>query len=97
VDKVYEATLDGTPGPDVVEAFQRGVRLEDEDEPTAPAKLEILGDRRARVTLHEGRYHQVRRMFAACGLHVTTLKRTHFGEWALGDLPEGTWRALPLP
>jgi 16S rRNA pseudouridine516 synthase len=97
VDKVYEATLDATPGPEVAAAFERGVRLEGEDEPTRPARLELLGERRAQVTLSEGRYHQVRRMFAACGLHVTALTRTRFGEWALGELPEGEWRALPLP
>lgn len=97
VDKVYEATLDATPGPEVVAAFERGLRLDGEDEPTLPARLEVLGERRARVTLSEGRYHQVRRMFAACGLHVEALKRTRFGDWALGDLPEGAWKALPLP
>jgi 16S rRNA pseudouridine516 synthase len=87
VDKVYEATLDATPG----------ILLDGEDEPTLPAKLEVLGDRRVQVTLSEGRYHQVRRMFAACGLHVEALKRTRFGEWSLGELPEGEWTALPLP
>ncbi|MEW6431692.1 MAG: pseudouridine synthase [Myxococcota bacterium] len=97
VDKVYEATLDATPGPDVVAAFERGILLDGEDEPTLPAKLEVLGDRRVQVTLSEGRYHQVRRMFAACGLHVEALKRTRFGEWSLGELPEGEWTALPLP
>lgn len=97
VDKVYEATLDATPGPDVLAAFERGILLDGEDEPTLPAKLEVLGERRAQVTLSEGRYHQVRRMFAACGLHVVALKRTRFGDWSLGDLPEGEWTPLPLP
>jgi len=97
VDKVYEATLDATPGPDVIAAFANGVLLDGDDGVTLPATLEVLGDKRAQVTLREGKYHQVRRMFAACGLHVTALKRTRFGEWALGDLPEGAWRALPLP
>jgi 16S rRNA pseudouridine516 synthase len=97
VDKVYEATLDGTPGPEVIARFAAGVKLDGDEDETMPAKLEVLGERRAQVTLREGKYHQVRRMFAACGLHVVALKRTRFGPWTLGDLPEGAWRALPLP
>jgi 16S rRNA pseudouridine516 synthase len=97
VDKVYEATLDATPGPEVIAAFAKGVQLDSEEGVTMPATLEVLGDRLARITMREGKYHQVRRMFAACGIHVTALKRTRFGEWALDDLPEGEWRALPIP
>ncbi len=46
--------------------------------------------------MEEGRYHQVRRMFAATGLHVHALHRTRFGEYAVEGLPEGEWKALPL-
>ncbi len=46
------------------------------------------------MTVTEGRYHQVRRMFAAVGHHVVTLHRVAVGDLALGDLPSGTWRVL---
>jgi 16S rRNA pseudouridine516 synthase len=48
------------------------------------------------VTLTEGKYHQVRRMFAAGGATVLTLHREKFGALTLGDLVPGTWRELPL-
>ena len=99
VDKTYVVTLDAEPGDELISAFTRGVELKEggERETTLPATLRLLGDRRAEVTVREGRYHQVRRMFAAYGLHVVALHRTRFGEWELGDLPEGHWHELPLP
>ncbi|MCC6336428.1 MAG: rRNA pseudouridine synthase [Myxococcales bacterium] len=97
VDKVYEATLDGTPDPQVIAAFAKGVALDGEEGVTLPARLEVLGERLAQVTVREGKYHQVRRMFAACGLHVAALKRTRFGDYSLEELPEGEWRPLPVP
>ena len=60
----------------------------------APVELEVLDPRRVRVTLKEGRYHQVRRMFAAVGNHVETLHRSAVGGLELGDLPAGAWREL---
>ena len=63
-------------------------------EALAPAKLEVLGARQARLTLTEGRYHQARRMFAAVGNHVEKLHRSRVGGLTLGDLPEGKWRIL---
>jgi 16S rRNA pseudouridine516 synthase len=69
--------------------------LNGETKPLLPAGLEALGEREALVTLHEGRYHQVRRMFAAAGNHVTALKRIAIGGLRLPeDLPEGAWREL---
>jgi 16S rRNA pseudouridine516 synthase len=99
VAKVYLATLDREPGPEVAEAFARGLELQEATErvKTLPATVRLLGDRRVEVTLREGKYHQVRRMFAALGLHVEALQRTHFGQWGLGELAPGAWRALPLP
>lgn len=96
VEKTYVATLDAEPGEELIAAFARGIELREGGalERTLPAKLTLLGARRAEVTVQEGRYHQVRRMFAAHGLLVTALHRTRFGEWALGDLAEGQWRAL---
>jgi 16S rRNA pseudouridine516 synthase len=99
VEKTYVATLDGDVTDATVRAFAEGVPLREGGvvEPAQPARLEALGPGRARVTVDEGRYHQVRRMFAACGLTVTALERTRFGAWTLDGLAPGEWRALPLP
>ena len=95
VAKVYEATLARPLRGDEVKVFASGkLRLESDDTPLLPAELEVLGPQRARLTLHEGRYHQARRMFAAVGNHVETLHRTQVGGLTLGDLPSGQWRAL---
>jgi len=67
--------------------------LEADDIPCRPAELEVTGERTVNVVLHEGRYHQVRRMFAAIGNHVTGLTRTHIGDLSLAslDLPAGKY------
>lgn len=97
IEKVYEAELDRDLDPALVEAFASGtVMLRGEDKPCLPAKLEILGPRTARLTLTEGRYHQVRRMFASQGWHVEKLHRTRCGEHELGDLKPGEWRMVSL-
>ena len=54
----------------------------------------MTSERTARVTLTEGRYHQVRRMFAAVGNHVEALHRAQFGPLSLDGLAEGEWRIL---
>jgi 16S rRNA pseudouridine516 synthase len=95
VTKVYEATLAQDLRGDEGELFAGGtLLLESEKEPLAPAQLEVLGPRHARLSVTEGRYHQVRRMFAATGNHVETLQRISVGGLVLGDLPLGEWRAL---
>jgi 16S rRNA pseudouridine516 synthase len=95
VTKVYEATLAQDLRGDEGELFAGGsLLLESETEPLAPAALEVLGPRHARLSVTEGRYHQVRRMFAAAGNHVETLQRVSIGALALGGLPLGEWRAL---
>ena len=68
--------------------------LRGEDKPCLPARLEVTGERTAALTLTEGRYHQVRRMFAASGNHVEALHRSRFGPLALDGPQEGTWRTL---
>jgi 16S rRNA pseudouridine516 synthase len=70
--------------------------LRGEDKPCLPAKLELLGPRTARLTLTEGRYHQVRRMFASQGWHVEKLHRTRCGEYSLDDLQPGQWRLVSV-
>ncbi|WP_332660368.1 pseudouridine synthase [Brevundimonas sp.] len=96
VAKVYRATLarplDGTEG-DVFAAG--GLVLEGEDKPLSPAVLEVLSPTEARLTVTEGRYHMVRRMFAAVGNHVEELHRERVGGLALpDDLAPGEWRLL---
>lgn len=93
--KVYEATLARPLRGDEAAIFAAGtLMLESETKPLLPAELDVLDAQRARLTLHEGRYHQARRMFAAVGNHVESLHRVSVGGLALGELPEGQWRAL---
>ncbi|TWH17853.1 MULTISPECIES: pseudouridine synthase [Pseudoxanthomonas] len=93
--KVYEAGLAEDLRGDEAQLFASGTLvLEGEDTPLLPARLEVLGPRRARLVLHEGRYHQVRRMFAAAGNRVLALHRPQVGGLELGGLPEGQWRQL---
>jgi 16S rRNA pseudouridine516 synthase len=95
VTKVYEATLAQDLRGDEGALFASGtLMLETEKEPLAPAVLDVVGPRQARLTVTEGRYHQVRRMFAAAGNHVETLQRISVGGLTLGTLPPGEWRAL---
>ncbi len=93
--KVYRATLANDLRGDEAALFASGtLMLDEEATPLLPAELEVLDARNARLTLHEGRYHQVRRMFAAVGNHVEALHRERIGGLTLGDLPEGQWQTL---
>ncbi len=93
--KVYEAQLANDLQGDEAETFASGtLMLAGESLPLSPATLEVLGPRSARVTVTEGRYHQVRRMFAAVGNHVNALHRSAIGGLTLGELPLGQWCAL---
>ena len=77
--KVYLVQTANVIGPDVAEAFHSGLLLRSESSPTKPARLRLLAPDRAEVTLCEGRYHQVKRMFAACSLVVVSLHRQRIG------------------
>jgi 16S rRNA pseudouridine516 synthase len=93
--KVYEATLAHDLRGDEAALFASGMlMLESETTPLAPATLEVIDPRHARLTLTEGRYHQVRRMFAAVGNHVEALHRPQIGGLTLGELASGGWRIL---
>lgn len=94
-EKVYLATL-AEPLMDAAERrFARGILLEGENARTLPAVLERLSDTRVRVTLTEGRYHQVKRMFGALGNRVTTLHREKIGPILLDPaLEPGDYREL---
>lgn len=96
LSKVYEATLANDLRGDEAAVFASGtLLLESETTPLLPVRLETLDARSVRVTLTEGRYHQVRRMFAAVGNHVETLHRSRIGGLGLQALPSGEWRAVP--
>jgi 16S rRNA pseudouridine516 synthase len=94
--KVYHATLDRPLEGHEAALFASGTLvLNSETKPLLPAPMQALGPKEALITLHEGRYHQVRRMFAAAGNHVLALKRLSIGGLELpADLAEGDWRVL---
>lgn len=96
VAKRYLATLDRPLEGHEAQAFASGnLMLDGETDPLAPAVLEPIDSHRAHLTITEGRYHQVRRMFAAVGNHVTALHRDRIGGLSLpDDLEPGHWRIL---
>ena len=94
VDKVYYVEVDGVLDEADGAAIRAGVTLADGYE-CLPAELELLSGSTARITLREGKYHQVKRMLASRGKPVTYLKRVRFGPLELDEtLPKGGWRAL---
>jgi 16S rRNA pseudouridine516 synthase len=97
VDKTYLVeTRDPIPST-TVEAFAAGFYFHTENLTTRPARLEILADRKARLTLQEGKYHQIKRMFHRVENRVTTLHRERIGPLFLPpELAPGGWRALTL-
>lgn len=98
VPKVYEARLAAPLRGDEAARFAAGtLLLEGERTPLAPARLEVLGPCTIRLTVTEGRYHQVRRMFAAVGNHVESLHRSALGGLSLDALAAGQWRLLDKP
>lgn len=96
VAKVYRATLARPLEGGEAALFASGeLVLEGEDKPLSPAILEVITPTEATLTVTEGRYHQVRRMFAAVGNHVEALHRERVGALTLpDDLPPGEWRLL---
>ena len=99
VDKIYQAKVDGIMDQEDILAFEKGIELKDHT--CQPAKLEIVSvDRDAgtslvQITIAEGKFHQVKRMVAACGKEVTELQRMSMGPLSLpDDLELGAWRRL---
>ena len=94
--KRYRVTLDRPLDGREAALFASGeMMLDGEDKPLLPATLETTAECEALITIHEGRYHQVRRMFAAAGNHVLDLHRDRIGGLALpADLQPGEWRVL---
>jgi 16S rRNA pseudouridine516 synthase len=95
VPKCYAMTLTEPLRGDEADLFAGGsLVLRGEHTPLAAAELRAVGERAAEITIHEGRYHQVRRMMAAVGQHVVTLHRVSFGPLRIDSLAEGAWRVL---
>ncbi|MDI3279850.1 MAG: pseudouridine synthase, partial [Bacillota bacterium] len=96
VPRVYRVWVEGVPSDEVLQAFHRGIPLE--DGVTAPAQAKLV-DKTAssavlEITLYEGKKRQVRRMCAALGHPVRRLVRIAIGPLTLGHLPPGRWRSL---
>ncbi|HEY1792021.1 MAG TPA: pseudouridine synthase [Opitutaceae bacterium] len=95
VPKVYRAAVDSDLPAGLDALFSSGTLvLEGETQACAPARLAQLGPREAELTLTEGKYHQVKRMFASQGCRVTRLHRSQFGSLRLGELAPGSWMQL---
>jgi 16S rRNA pseudouridine516 synthase len=95
VEKVYDVEVDSPLDEKLVRVFASGtLMLRSEDTPCLPAKLEIVNELHATLTLTEGRYHQARRMFASQGWNVVKLHRSRFGEFELGELRPGQWKLV---
>ena len=95
--KTYRAWLADPVDTSAIVLFEEGVMLNGEKHPTKPAQLEIVSPQECLLTIHEGRYHQVKRMFAALGNKVEKLHREQIGSFKLGaDLAEGEYRELTL-
>lgn len=96
--KVYHVTLDRPVDPSWIPVFAGGTLSIGEDGRTClPAQLTVLGGHEAQLELHEGRFHQVKRMFAVLGALVIRLHRVRFGPFELGDLGPGQWRVVEPP
>jgi len=93
--KVYRVTLSDDISDEAIAQLEAGITLKGEDKKTLPANVEKLDDRTILLTLHEGKYHQVKRMLAAVGNHVEQLHRQQIGNIILDPkLKEGAWREL---
>ena len=95
VDKVYRVLLAEQPNPAHLEQIrQGGGLLEDDDKPLLPCQVEVVGERQVEMILHEGRYHQVKRMWLALGNSVEALHRVRFSRFDVKGLAEGEYRLL---
>lgn len=98
VIKVYEVTTEKPLSDKMIELLQSGtIVLEGDDEPVLPATCKPISDCLCRFEICEGKYHQVKRMFAAAGAVVVKLHRIQFGEYHLGELGSGEYIELSLP
>jgi len=91
--KVYRVGLSNAIADDVAFKFEKGIKLQGEQQLTLPAVLEVIGSKDVLLTITEGKFHQVKRMFAAVGNRVVSLHREEIGEICL-DVEVGQWRYL---
>ncbi|MCO6429414.1 MAG: rRNA pseudouridine synthase [Deltaproteobacteria bacterium] len=95
IEKLYRATLEKPLEGHEEKLFVSGeMMLEGEAKPLRPARMRAIEERLVELVITEGRYHQVRRMFAAVGNHVLQLQRIAIGPLTLEDLPQGSHRIL---
>ena len=95
VSKIYEATLAVPLNGDEKEIFASGeLMLNGEKKPRLPAVLEVISETHVRLEICEGKYHQVKRMFAAVGNRVLSLHRVSFGGFMVDDLKEGEYKFI---
>ena len=94
VDKTYYVRLDKKPNDDEVSKIENGIDIGD-DKPCLPSKVKVISDDEAYITISEGRFHQVKRMFSAAGINVTYLKRISIGGLKLDEsLAPGEYKKL---
>ena len=94
VPKTYYAELDGMLLPEAIQRLEKGVDIGD-DKPTLPCRIEVINEMSCRITVYEGRFHEVKRIFRTEGLTVTFLKRLSMGELQLDpELAPGEYRRL---
>ncbi|WP_165311575.1 16S rRNA pseudouridine(516) synthase RsuA [Vibrio ziniensis] len=94
-DKIYRVWLADPIEPNYEEKFATGIELRNERELTLPAQMEVIDEQQVLLTIHEGKYHQVKRMFAALGNKVVGLHRERVGNIILDDtLEPGEYRYL---
>jgi 16S rRNA pseudouridine516 synthase len=97
-DKTYRVWLADPVGADYQQQLADGILLRNEKEPTLPAQLEVISEKEVLLTIHEGKYHQVKRMFAALGNKVEGLHRERVGSIVLDEtLEPGEYRDLTQP
>ncbi len=98
IDKIYIASLIGIPNADDIIKFKKGIDID--GIVTAPAKLEIVeinkNNSKVKITIHEGKNRQIRKMCLSIGHPVTSLKRVAIGNVVLGHLKKGRWRHLKV-
>lgn len=92
VDKIYFVEVDKVLDPLIKDKFEHGLKLDGEE--LLPSKFEYLDEHHARVTLHQGKYHQVKRMFEFFGYTVVNLHRETFAFLTLEGIEEGNYREL---
>jgi 16S rRNA pseudouridine516 synthase len=93
--KLYVVTTVDVIDESAIALFRQGILLHGESKPTLPAELELVDSHSARLKICEGKYHQVKRMFAAVGNRVVALHREGIGDISLGaELPAGSYRSL---